>query len=108
MYRLCLVPIPVSYTHLDVYKRQALFGVLLRYNIKPFILSCCVNGVAGMIAMIIGLQGTGNGITTIPGILLYIYSPHQLIMYIILAAVTFISAFVLAWIFVVPKEVMEE
>lgn len=61
-----------------------------------------------MIAMIIGLQGTGNGITTIPGILLYIYSPHQLIMYIILAAVTFISAFVLAWIFVVPKEVMEE
>lgn len=86
----------------------ALFGVLLRYNIKPFILSCCVNGVAGMLAMLIGLQATGNGITTIPGILLYIYSPHQLVMYIILAAATFISAFVLAWLFVVPKEVMEE
>lgn len=86
----------------------ALFGVLLRYNVKPFILSCCVNGVAGMLAMMIGLQGTGNGITTIPGVLLYIYSPNQLMMYIFLAAATFATAFILAWLFVVPKEVMKE
>ena len=86
----------------------ALFGVILRYGLKPFILSCCVNGVAGMIAMLLGMQGSGNGITTIPGILLYIYSTNQLVMYILLAAATFASAFVLAWMFAVPKEVMEE
>lgn len=86
----------------------ALFGVLLRYKVTPFILSCCINGIAGMLAMIIGLQGTGNGITTIPGILLYVYSPKQLILYIVLAAATFITAFITTWLFAVPKEVMSE
>ena len=86
----------------------ALFGVILRYGLKPFILSCCVNGAAGMIAMLLGMQGSGNGITTIPGILLYIYSTNQLVMYILLAAATFACAFALTWMFAVPKEVMEE
>lgn len=86
----------------------ALFGVILRYGIKPFILSCIVNGVAGMIVILIGLKGTGNGITTIPGILLYIYSMHQLLFYIILAIGVFATAFLLTWFFAVPKEVMEE
>jgi PTS system sucrose-specific IIC component len=86
----------------------ALFGVILRYGLKPFLLSCAVNGVAGVCAMLLGLQGTGNGITTIPGILLYIYSGHQLIMYIALAVATFATAFTLTWFFAVPKEVMEE
>ena len=61
-----------------------------------------------MIAMLLGMQGSGNGITTIPGILLYIYSTNQLVMYILLAAATFASAFALTWMFAVPKEVMEE
>ncbi len=86
----------------------ALFGVILRYGLKPFILSCCVNGVAGMVAMWLGLKGSGNGITTIPGILLYIYSSNQLIMYVLLAAAVFATAFILTWLFAVPKEVMEE
>ena len=85
----------------------ALFGVILRYGLKPFLLSCSINGIAGMIAMLLRMKGTGNGITTIPGILLYIYSPSQLLMYIVLAAAVFASAFGLTWIFAVPPEVME-
>ena len=85
----------------------ALFGVILRYGMKPFLLSCSINGIAGMIAMLLGMKGTGNGITTIPGLLLYIYSPSQLIMYIVLALAVFISAFCLCWFFAVPPEVME-
>ena len=60
-----------------------------------------------MIAMLLGMQGTGNGITTIPGLLLYIYSPSQLMMYVVLALATFITAFSLCWFFAVPPEVME-
>ena len=87
----------------------AFTAVAVSYFSGSWILGVGAAMLAGaLIAMIIGLQGTGNGITTIPGILLYIYSPHQLIMYIILAAATFASAFALAWLFVVPKEVMEE
>lgn len=85
----------------------ALFGVILRYGMKPFLLSCSINGIAGMIAMLLGMKGTGNGITTIPGLLLYIYSPSQLIMYVILAIATFATAFSLCWFFAVPPEVME-
>lgn len=85
----------------------ALFGVILRYGMKPFLLSCSINGIAGMIAMLLGMKGTGNGITTIPGLLLYIYSPSQMAMYIILAIATFIIAFCLCWFFAVPPEVME-
>ena len=85
----------------------ALFGVILRYGMKPFLLSCSINGVAGMIAMLLGMKGTGNGITTIPGMLLYIYAPSQLVMYVILALATFITAFSLCWFFAVPPEVME-
>jgi len=85
----------------------ALFGVILRYGMKPFLLSCSINGIAGMIAMLLGMKGTGNGITTIPGLLLYIYSPSQLMMYIILAITTFVIAFCLCWFFAVPPEVME-
>lgn len=73
----------------------ALFGVILRYGLKPFLLSCSINGIAGMTAMLLGMKGTGNGITTIPGMLLYIYSPNQIIKYVILAAIVFVSAFVL-------------
>ena len=85
----------------------ALFGVILRYGMKPFLLSCSINGIAGMIAMLLGMKGTGNGITTIPGMLLYIYSPSQLAIYIILALATFATAFCLCWFFAVPAEVME-
>ncbi len=85
----------------------ALFGVILRYGMKPFLLSCSINGIAGMIAMLLGMKGTGNGITTIPGLLLYIYSPSQLMMYVILAVATFATAFCLCWFFAVPPEVME-
>ncbi len=85
----------------------ALFGVILRYGMKPFLLSCSINGIAGMIAMLLGMKGTGNGITTIPGLLLYIYSPSQLVMYVILALAVFATAFCLCWFFAVPAEVME-
>lgn len=85
----------------------ALFGVILRYGMKPFLLSCSINGIAGMIAMLLGMKGTGNGITTIPGLLLYIYSPSQLVMYVVLAFATFATAFCLCWFFAVPPEVME-
>ena len=74
---------------------------------KPFLLSCSINGVAGMIAMLPGMKGTGNGITTIPGMLLYIYKPSMLVMYVALALATFITAFCLCWFFAVPPEVIE-
>lgn len=86
----------------------ALFGVILRYNIKPFLMMCLASGFAGMASNLLGLQGTGNGISTLPGILLFIYSPSQLLGFVVIAAATFVLSFALTWFFAVPAEVMEE
>lgn len=86
----------------------ALFGVILRYSIKPFLMMCLASGFAGMASNLLGLQGTGNGISTLPGILLFIYSPSQLIGFIVVAVLTFVLSFALTWFFAVPEEVMTE
>lgn len=86
----------------------ALFGVILRYNVKPFILMCLVSGLGGMASMLVGLKATANGVSTIPGLILYIYEPRQLIFYILIAVMTFALAFVLTWFFAVPKDVLLE
>lgn len=85
----------------------ALFGIILRYSIKPFMILCFASGIGGMVSSLLGLQGTGNGISTVPGVLLYMYSPAQLFGYIGVAVLTFVIAFVLTWLFATPKEVLE-
>ena len=46
---------PVSYTHLDVYKRQALYGVNLRYK-KPLYAAMIGGGVGGLICGLFGVK----------------------------------------------------
>ncbi len=86
----------------------AIFGVNMRYSMKPMVVASLVSGVSGMIAMLMNLAGTANGVTGIPGILLYIYDTNQLIMYIGLAVATAVATYVLTSIFGVPEEVMKE
>ena len=69
---------------------------------------CLASGFAGMASNLLGLQGTGNGISTLPGILLFIYSPSQLLGFVVIAVATFALAFALTWFFAVPREAMEE
>jgi|GEM_PF-80822 len=58
----------------------AIFGINLRF-MKPFIFGCCGGAVGGAISSMLGLAGTGMGITVIPGMLLYMNG--QLGFYII-------------------------
>jgi len=69
---------------------------------------CLVSGLGGMASMLVGLKATANGVSTIPGLILYIYEPRQLIFYILIAVMTFALAFVLTWFFAVPKDVLLE
>ena len=86
----------------------AIFGVNMRYSMKPMVIASLVSGVAGLIAMLVNLAGTANGVTGIPGILLYIYDTNQLVMYIGLSIATAIASYILTSMFAVPKEVMIE
>ena len=75
----------------------AIFGVNLRFR-KPFFLSLIAGAVGGGLASILGLAGTGNGITIIPGTMLYIGN-GQLPQYLLMVAVSFALGFALTYMF---------
>lgn len=75
----------------------AIFGVNLRFR-KPFFLSLIAGAVGGGLASILGLAGTGNGITIIPGTMLYVGN-GQLAQYLLMVAVSFALGFALTYMF---------
>ena len=75
----------------------AIFGVNLRYR-KPFFLSLIAGAIGGGLASLLGLAGTGNGITIIPGTMLYIGN-GQLLQYLLMVAVSFALGFALTYMF---------
>ncbi|MGT2756209.1 sucrose-specific PTS transporter subunit IIBC [Streptococcus ovuberis] len=74
----------------------AIFGVNLRYR-KPFFLSLAAGALGGMVASLLGLAGTGFGITIIPGTLLYLNG--QFLQYLLMVAVSFVAGFALTYFF---------
>ena len=81
----------------------AIFGVNLRFR-KPFFLSLIAGAIGGGLASILGLAGTGNGITVIPGTMLYIGN-GQLLQYLLMVAVSFVLGFALTYMFGYEDEV---
>ncbi|MFR7082495.1 sucrose-specific PTS transporter subunit IIBC [Streptococcus pneumoniae] len=81
----------------------AIFGVNLRFR-KPFFLSLIAGAIGGGLASILGLAGTGNGITIIPGTMLYVGN-GQLPQYLLMVAVSFALGFALAYMFGYEDEV---
>ncbi|HEM5054448.1 TPA: PTS glucose transporter subunit IIA [Streptococcus suis] len=75
----------------------AIFGVNLRFR-KPFILSLFAGAVGGAFASILGLAGTGMGVTIIPGLTLYTGN-GQILSYILMVAVSFALGFALTYLF---------
>ncbi|MGX7073235.1 sucrose-specific PTS transporter subunit IIBC [Falseniella ignava] len=84
----------------------AIFGVNLRFR-KPFFLSLIAGAIGGGLASILGLAGTGNGITIIPGTMLYIGN-GQVVQYILMVAVSFALGFALTYMFGYEDEKEEE
>ncbi|MCK4026919.1 PTS transporter subunit EIIC [Streptococcus suis] len=74
----------------------AIFGVNLRFR-KPFFLSLAAGALGGAVASLLGLAGTGFGITIIPGTLLYVNG--QLPQYLLMVAISFAAGFALTYFF---------
>lgn len=75
----------------------AIFGVNLRFR-KPFFLSLGAGALGGMLASILGLAGTGSGVTIIPGTTLYLGN-GQLFQYLFMVAVSFALGFAFTYFF---------
>lgn len=75
----------------------AIFGVNLRFR-KPFLLSLIAGAIGGAVASLLGLAGTGMGVTIIPGLTLYAGN-GQILPYILMVAVSFALGFALTYLF---------
>ncbi|QZT29003.1 sucrose-specific PTS transporter subunit IIBC [Streptococcus suis] len=75
----------------------AIFGVNLRFR-KPFLLSLVAGAIGGAVASLLGLAGTGMGVTIIPGLTLYAGN-GQILPYILMVAVSFALSFALTYLF---------
>lgn len=71
-----------------------LFGVNLRH-FRIFVSGMIGGAAGGLVTSLLGLAGTGMGITFIPGLLLYTSSLWMLVQYLIVIAVAFVVGFVL-------------
>ncbi|KRN56974.1 PTS transporter subunit EIIC [Carnobacterium divergens] len=84
----------------------ALFGITLRYGMKPLLVMLICSAVGGALLSILGVQANSYGLAVILSPLMYIYDPYQLITYILVGVLTFAVAFVLTYLFAVPQELM--
>lgn len=75
----------------------AIFGVNLRFR-KPFLLSLVAGAIGGALAALLGLAGTGMGVTIIPGATLYLGN-GQIVQYLLMVAVSFALGFALTYFF---------
>ncbi|WP_129726392.1 PTS transporter subunit EIIC [Ectobacillus funiculus] len=86
----------------------ALFGVVMRYSMKPLYVMIGCSAVGGAILSILNIKANSYGLAVLLSPLMYIYEWNQLIVYIVVSALVFTAALIITYLFAVPKEVMVE
>lgn len=85
-----------------------LFGIQLRYNLKPLIIMLCSSGLGAALLSILGIRSNSYGLAVLPSYLMYIYEWRQLIWYFMVSVLSVLISFVLTCMFGIPKEILEE
>lgn len=84
-----------------------LFGIQLRYNLRPLIIMLCSSGLGAAFLSILNIQSNSYGLAVLPSYLMYIYNWNQLLWYFVISVGSMVFCFVLTCMFGIPKEVME-
>lgn len=84
-----------------------IFGVLIRYNIKPLIVTVVTSGLGAAVLSIFNVAANTYGLAVLPSYLMYIYNFRCLIIYTIVSILTIIVAFVLTNMFAIPDQVLK-
>lgn len=85
-----------------------IFGVLIRYNLKPLLVTVFTSGIGAAVLSIFHVAANTYGLAVLPSYLMYIYNFRDLIIYTIVSIATVVLAFVLTNIFAVPEQVLHE
>lgn len=86
----------------------ALFGVVMRYSMKPLYVMIACSAAGGAILSLLNIQANSYGLAVVLSPLMYLYEWNQLFVYIIVSILIFAAAFIITYLFAVPKEVMIE
>lgn len=82
-----------------------LFGIQLRYNLKPLIIMLCTSGLGAAILSILNIQSNSYGLAVLPSYLMYIYEGRQLFWYFAVSVFSVAFCFAMTCMFGIPKEV---
>ncbi|HBF2792320.1 TPA: PTS glucose transporter subunit IIA [Clostridioides difficile] len=85
-----------------------LFGIQLRYNLKPLIIMCASSGLGAAILSILHIQSNSYGLAVLPSYLMYIYDGYNLITYLLVSIFVVVFCFIATCLFGVPKEAINE
>ncbi|MHA3067180.1 sucrose-specific PTS transporter subunit IIBC [Lacticaseibacillus saniviri] len=83
-----------------------LFGLLIRYNFKPLIVTVVTSGLGAAVLSLLHVAANSYGLAVIPSYLMYIYNARDLIIYALVSVVTVAVAFVATNMFAIPKEIL--
>ncbi|AOG60880.1 hypothetical protein SHELI_v1c09310 [Spiroplasma helicoides] len=86
----------------------ALFGVTLRYGVRPMSIMILCSGLGGAVLSLLGIQANSYGLAVILSPLMYLYSWYQFGMYILIGVITFALAFTLTFIFASPDKILKK
>ncbi len=85
-----------------------LFGILLRYNLRPLIIMLCTSGIGAALLSILNIQSNSYGLAVLPSYLMYIYEWRQLLWYFVISVFSVLCCFILTSLFGIPGEVLEK
>lgn len=84
-----------------------LFGIQLRYNLRPLVIMLFTSGMGAAFLSVLGIQSNSYGLAVLPSYLMYIYKGNQLLWYFIISVFSVVCCFLLTCVFGIPKEILE-
>ncbi|MEG0365459.1 MAG: sucrose-specific PTS transporter subunit IIBC [Coprobacillus sp.] len=85
-----------------------LFGIQLRYNLKPLIIMCLSSGLGAALLSIFHIQSNSYGLAVLPSYLMYIYEGSQLLIYFLVSVFVLVFCFIVTYLFGIPQEAIYE
>lgn len=85
-----------------------LFGLHLRYNLKPLYVMLFCSGLGAALLSLFHVQSNSYGLAVLPSYLMYIYDGNQLLIYFVVSVITLALSYFLTVSFAIPEEVMME
>lgn len=85
-----------------------LFGLHLRYNLKPLYIMLFSSGLGAAILSIFRIQSNSYGLAVVLSYLMYIYNSYQLLVYFAISIITVVVCYTLTKLLAIPDEILVE